>query len=71
MFKKFFGIIKSILIDSRNDLNSKKSVVIVAGRCIATIIGYITSLSSKKQDRELNEFYAFLISIVGMFWAFH
>lgn len=71
MFKKFFGIIKSILIDSHKDLNSKKSVVIVAGRCIATIIGYITSLSSKKQDRKLNEFYAFLISIVGMFWAFH
>ena len=71
MFKKFFGIIKSILIDSHKDLNSKKSVVIVTGRCIATIIGYITSLSSKKRDRKLNEFYAFLISIVGMFWAFH
>ena len=71
MFKKFFKFIKSIFIDSHMSLDSTKSVVIVAGRCIATVIGYITALNSKNHDRELNEFYAFLISIAGMFWAFH
>ena len=71
MFKKFFGFIKSIFIDSHNNLNSTKSVVIVASRCILTVIGDIAFLSSKKFGRKLNEFYAFLASITGMFWAFH
>ena len=71
VFKKFFGFVKSIFIDSHKNLNSIKSVVIVAGRCIATVIGDIAFLSSKKHNREFNEFYAFLISIAGMFWAFH
>lgn len=71
MFKKFFRIVKSIFIDSHMSLDSTKSIVIVAGRCIATVIGDIAFLSSKKHNREFNEFYAFLSSIVGMFWAFH
>ena len=71
MFKKFFGFVKSILIDSHKNLNSTKSVAIVVCRCIITVISVIALLSSKKFGRKLNEFYAFLASIAGMFWAFH
>ena len=71
VFKKFFGFVKSIFIDSHKNLNSTKSVAIVVGRCIITVISDIALLSSKKFGRKLNEFYAFLASIAGMFWAFH
>ena len=71
MFKKFFGILKSILIDSHKDFNSKKSVVIVAGRGIITIATQIACYCTHKLDDSIKEYLAYMSVLAGMFWAFH
>ena len=71
MFKKFFNVAKSMLIDSHKNLSSTKSIIIVAVRCAITVISYIAFLCTHKLKEEVKECCAIVSAFAGMFWAFH
>ncbi len=71
MFKKFFRIVKSIFIDSHKNLDSTKSVVIVAGRGIITIATQIAFFCTHKLNDSIKECLAYISVIIGLIWAFH